>query len=75
LPKLTGYKATIAEAIGDQPMAVLESVEDIMRHEIFHSTLDWQTRAQLHQGAREAFEVYQAMQMPEFAAMLAGMRL
>ena len=29
-------------------------IENIMREEIFHSTLDWQTRAQLAEGARQA---------------------
>ena len=29
-------------------------IENIMREEIFHSTLDWQTREQLVQAAREA---------------------
>ena len=32
-------------------------IEDIMRNEIFHSTLDWQTRAQFRQGARKAAKV------------------
>ena len=29
-------------------------IENIMREEIFHSTLDWQTREQLVNGARQA---------------------
>lgn len=29
-------------------------IENIMRDEIFHSTLDWQTEAQLKQAARQA---------------------
>ena len=32
-------------------------VEDIMREDIFHSTLDWQSRAQFVRGAREAVEM------------------
>lgn len=32
-------------------------IEDIMRNEIFHSTLDWQTRAQFRQGARKAAKI------------------
>jgi hypothetical protein len=35
----------------------LEEIEDCMRHTIFHSTLDWQTREQFDQGARDAVEV------------------
>lgn len=61
---LRGYHRIIAEAIGVQPTAILEEVEDIMRHSIFHSTLDWQTREQLHTAAREGFEIYQIMQNP-----------
>jgi hypothetical protein len=29
-------------------------IEDIMRNEVFHSTLDWQTPAQFRKGARKA---------------------
>ncbi len=29
-----------------------------MREDIFHSTLDWQTREELEQGAREAYALY-----------------
>ncbi|MBI4376521.1 MAG: hypothetical protein HY549_08735 [Elusimicrobia bacterium] len=32
-------------------------VEDIMREDIFHSTLDWQSRTQFVRGAREAVEL------------------
>lgn len=35
-------------------------VEDIMREDIFHSTLDWQTRAQFVRGAREAVDLLKA---------------
>ena len=35
-------------------------VENIMREDIFHSTLDWQTRAQFVRGAREAVELLKA---------------
>ena len=32
-----------------------EEVEDIMRNDVFHSTLDWQPRNLFKSGAREAF--------------------
>jgi len=32
-------------------------IEDIMRNEVFHSTLDWQTRAEFRQGARKAAKI------------------
>jgi hypothetical protein len=35
-------------------------VEDIMREDIFHSTLDWQSRAQFVRGALEAVEMLKA---------------
>ena len=35
-------------------------VEEIMRDDIFHSTLDWQSRAQFVRGAREAAEMLKA---------------
>lgn len=35
-------------------------VENIMREDIFHSTLDWQSRAQFVRGAREAVELLKA---------------
>lgn len=35
-------------------------VENIMREDIFHSTLDWQSRAQFVRGAREAVELLRA---------------
>jgi len=31
-----------------------EYIEDIMRNDIFHSTLDWQARVQLVRAAKEA---------------------
>ncbi len=50
------YRNTIIEATGCTNDDAAE-IEDIMRHTIFHSTLDWQTRGQLIEGAREAQEV------------------
>lgn len=35
-------------------------IENIMGDEIFHSTLDWQTREQLADAARQAFALLQA---------------
>ena len=34
-----------------------EDVEDIMRNDIFHSTLDWQTKEQLEEAARVALHL------------------
>lgn len=37
------------------PAKDLAQIENIMRDEIFHSTLDWQAREQLADAARQAF--------------------
>lgn len=54
---LSGYQAIISKATGATDRKVLEEIEDIMRHDVFHSTLDWQTRAQLERGAKLAHAV------------------
>jgi hypothetical protein len=51
------YEKIIVESTGathDEAVAI----EDIMRNDIFHSTLDWQTKAQLKKAAKEAQEIY-----------------
>ena len=54
---LRGYHRTIWEATGRTDPRDLDEIEDVMRHAIFHSTLDWQTKRQLCDGAREALEI------------------
>lgn len=54
---LTLYQALIWAATGVTNLDHIERIEDIMRNVIFHSTLDWQTREQLLQGARDALQV------------------
>jgi hypothetical protein len=53
---MTAYESLIIEdtgcKLGDAPL-----IEDIMRNEVFHSTLDWQTRGLLRQGARKAAKI------------------
>ena len=39
---LRGYAAMISKATGIINPAELAEIEDYMRHDIFHSTLDWQ---------------------------------
>ena len=50
---LSGYKRLIQDATG-APVGDLALIERIMRDEIFHSTLDWQTAEQLAGAARQA---------------------
>ena len=58
MSELRGYQKTISEAINVTDKRVLNEVEDIMRNDIFHSTLDWQSREVFVQGAKEAYELY-----------------
>jgi hypothetical protein len=59
LEGLSGYQASIHAATG-APRHLLGIIENIMRQEVFHSTLDWQTQAQLNQGAKRAYAIYSA---------------
>lgn len=53
------YPAMIQQATGvaDELLPVLER---IMREDVFHSTLDWQTRSEFNRGAKKALALYQA---------------
>lgn len=42
-----------------------EEIEEYMRDIYFHSTLDWQTKAQLNKGARESWKDIQFIRSPE----------
>lgn len=53
---MRGYETAIIEATGCGPEDA-ELIEDIMRNEVFHSTLDWQTREQFSVGARQAAQI------------------
>ena len=50
---MTFYQDLIIKATGANKRDA-EYIEDIMRNDIFHSTLDWQSRAQLVWAAKEA---------------------
>lgn len=56
---MSPYLRLIIEATG-VGMRDAGYVEGIMREDIFHSTLDWQSQAQLVRGAREAVELLKA---------------
>lgn len=57
---MTGYQKSIMQDTGCSAEEAAE-VEDIMRDVVFHSTLDWQTREQFAEGARQAYEVLLAL--------------
>lgn len=52
-PRPSWLHRLIQDATG-APTKDLARIENIMRDEIFHSTLDWQTREQLANTARQA---------------------
>jgi hypothetical protein len=53
---MSRYRDIIKQATGCSESQALE-IEDCMRNVIFHSTLDWQSRAELEEAARVAVEV------------------
>jgi len=50
---MTFYQDLIVKVTGANKTDA-EYIEDIMRNDIFHSTLDWQSRAELMRAARTA---------------------
>ncbi len=58
IEELKHYQALIYEATA-APIAILPILERIMREEIFHSTLDWQSRRQFVTAAKKAHRMYQ----------------
>ncbi len=48
-------------------------IENIMRDDIFHSTLDWLSRTQFRRGAREAYQLLQENRA-EYEEFFATMR-
>jgi hypothetical protein len=55
--KPTGYQVFIKTATG-APDKLLPTLERIMRRDVFHSTLDWQSAAEFDRGARQALALY-----------------
>jgi len=54
------YQQIIIETLGcDEARA--QAIEEVMRQDIFHSTLDWQTKEQLQEAAREAEVILQSL--------------
>jgi hypothetical protein len=54
---LTVYEKLIAKATSASD-TILPILENIMRDEVFHSTLDWQDDAQFTAGARRALRIF-----------------
>ena len=60
---MTLYEEIIMQGCGCTADEVAE-VEDILRQDVFHSTLDWQTKAQLKRGAKKAYAIYKDLHRP-----------
>ena len=58
---MTYYEQAIIKATGCSTKDVGE-IEDIMRNDVFHSTLDWQTKRQFNKGAKEAYKIFKAIE-------------
>ena len=61
---LTFYQREIIQITGCKPEDA-EEIEDYMRNIIFHSTLDWESKAQFNKGARESYRDILWMRSPE----------
>lgn len=64
MKELLGYQKSIAEATGCTSEQVSE-VEDIMRNDIVHSTLDWLSPKQFNKAAKEAYDLYIYLHSPK----------
>lgn len=62
---MRGYHKSIAAATGFADREMLDEIEDVMRNDIFRSTLDWQDRHTFDRGAREAVGLIAAMRQFE----------
>ena len=69
--ELRGYKLSISKATGVTDPARIAQIEECMREDIFHSTLDWQSARQFNKGARDALALLQYMESDEGKAELA----
>ena len=45
-------------AVTGAPPKLLPTLERLMRRDVFHSTLDWQSSSEFARGARQAFALY-----------------
>lgn len=51
------YHQIITEATGETNPQRLAAIEESMRQDVFHSTLDWQAKDHLRWGAMEAVKI------------------
>jgi hypothetical protein len=60
--QMSHYSKFITEATGEKNPLRLIAIEESMRNDVFHSTLDWQSAHQLRQGAIQAVAILAAIQ-------------
>ena len=60
--KMSHYSKLITEATGETNPQRVADIEESMRHDVFHSTLDWQAKDHLRWGAMEAVKILAATQ-------------
>jgi len=53
------YQRDIVDQLGCSA-ADAAMIENIMRNEVFHSTLDWQSESELQRGTRKAWAILEA---------------
>lgn len=58
LPNDLPFYQQMIKEVTNAPVAELAIIENIMRDEVFHSTLDWQSREEFAQGAKEAYAIF-----------------
>jgi hypothetical protein len=54
MASLSYYMRQISRITGRSDPTELATIEDSMRDDVFHSTLDWLSAAEFERGAREA---------------------
>ena len=59
---MSHYHQIITEATGETNAQRLAEIEESMRQDVFHSTLDWQAKDHLRWGARQAVAILAATQ-------------
>ena len=64
MSSLSYYQENIINVTGCKPEDA-EEIENYMRDVIFHSTLDWQSKAQFNKGAKTAYKHILYLRSPE----------
>jgi hypothetical protein len=52
------YRELIAQVTGESDPGVLATIEDFMRHDVVHSSLDWLDQRAFNGAARSAYQLW-----------------